>query len=197
MKKIAQLLTKYIVSKGIVAEAEAAVYVYGFQMGLELTVNLIVSIVIAVILKMLPEATIFFVIFMPIRSYAGGFHFDDYLRCFLLSVATYVAVLLLSDYVTISAWLLVLTNVILLVAIRLLFPVQNVRRVLEQEEIHYFAKKLHWILGMDLILNCVLWGWHFESLLRVMCLTLTLIVVTMVLGKVKYWWMSRIKKYIK
>ena len=191
MKKIAQLLTKYIVSKGIVAEAEAAVYVYGFQMGLELTVNLIVSIVIAIILKMLPEATIFFVIFIPIRSYAGGFHFDDYLRCFLLSVATYVAVLLLSGYVAIPAWILALVNVILLVAIRLLFPVQNVRRILGEEEIHYFAKKLHWILGIDMLFNFALWGWNFVSLLRVICLTLMLIVVTMVLGKVKYWWMSR------
>lgn len=104
-----------------------------------------------------------------------------------------MAVLLLSGYVAISAWILALANVILLVAIRLIFPVQNIRRILGKEEIHYFVKKLHWILGMDLILNFVLWSWHFDLMLRVMCLTLTLSVVTMVLGKVKYWWMSRKK----
>lgn len=59
MEKIAKRLTAYIIGKGIVAESEEKIYLYGFQMGLELVPNLIVSILIAIKMDMLPQATIF------------------------------------------------------------------------------------------------------------------------------------------
>lgn len=34
MEKIAKRLTAYIIGKGIVAESEEKIYLYGFQMGL-------------------------------------------------------------------------------------------------------------------------------------------------------------------
>ncbi len=187
MKKLAQLLTKYIVSKGIVADSEASVYAYGFQMGLELLFNLIVSIIIALILDMLPEAAIFFIVFIPIRSYAGGFHFNSYFWCFLLSIITYWFVLYFSQFLSLEIGLQVSINIVLLSVIYLLFPVQNVRRILDTDEKKYFAKKLRWLLVGNHILNIGLGYWKCKSLHNVMSLTLVLIVITMVVGKITYW----------
>lgn len=186
MKRIAKKLTAYIIGKGIVAESEEKIYLYGFQMGLELISNLIVSILIAMKMDMLPQAAIFFIVFIPIRSYAGGFHFEKYLHCFILSVITYVGVLELSKILTIVGEIHVVMDAALLILVWYLFPVQNVRRMIDEDEKRYFSKKLQQILVADFVLIVVLLVLKKENLLAVVRLTLVLIVITMVAGKIKY-----------
>lgn len=194
MKKLAEKLTAYVIGKGIVTETEKNIYLYGFQMGLELISNLIVSIAIAIMMDMIPQAIIFFVIFIPIRTYAGGFHFDSYLPCFLLSVVTYVVVLKLAGIVSFTSWIYVVIDGLLLLLIRGLFPVQNIRRVLDEDEKRYFLKKLRCIIFMDCILILGLWILGYDKLLIVASLTLVLIVITMIVGKIKFWMQCKIKK---
>ncbi len=192
MERIAKKLTAYIIGKGIVAESEERIYLYGFQMGLELISNLIVSILIAMKMDMLPQAAIFFIVFIPIRSYAGGFHFEKYLHCFILSVVTYVGVLELSQILTIAGEIHVVADVVLLILVRYLFPVQNVRRMIDKDEKQYFSKKLQQILVADFVLIVVLLVLKKEDLLAVVSLTLVLIVVSMIAGKIKYFiWQQR------
>lgn len=192
MEKIAKRLTAYIIGKGIVAESEEKIYLYGFQMGLELISNLIVSVLIAMKMDMLPQAAIFFIVFIPIRSYAGGFHFDQYLHCFILSVVTYVGVLELSQILTIAGEIHVVADVVLLILVWYLFPVQNVRRMIDEDEKRYFSKKLQQILVADFVLIVVLLVLKKEDLLAVVSLTLVLIVVSMIAGKIKYFiWQQR------
>ena len=192
MERIAKKLTAYIIGKGIVAESEERIYLYGFQMGLELISNLIVSILIAMKMDMLPQAAVFFIVFIPIRSYAGGFHFEKYLHCFILSVVTYVGVLELSQILTIAGEIHVVADVVLLILVRYLFPVQNVRRMIDKDEKQYFSKKLQQILVADFVLIVVLLVLKKEDLLAVVSLTLVLIVVSMIAGKIKYYiWQQR------
>ena len=192
MERIAKKLTAYIIGKGIVAESEEKIYLYGFQMGLELISNLIVSILIAIKMDMLPQAAIFFIVFIPIRSYAGGFHFEKYLHCFILSVVTYVGVLELSQILTIAGEIHIVADVVLLILVRYLFPVQNVRRMIDEDEKRYFSKKLQQILVADFVLIVVLLVLKKENLLAVVNLTLVLIVVSMIAGKIKYFiWQQR------
>lgn len=192
MERIAKRLTAYIIGKGIVAESEEKIYLYGFQMGLELIFNLIVSILIAIKMDMLPQAAIFFIVFIPIRSYAGGFHFEKYLHCFILSVVTYVGVLELSQILTIAGEIHIVADVVLLILVRYLFPVQNVRRMIDEDEKRYFSKKLQQILVAEFVLIVVLLVLKKEDLLAVVNLTLVLIVVSMIAGKIKYFiWQQR------
>lgn len=192
MERIAKKLTAYIIGKGIVAESEEKIYLYGFQMGLELISNLIVSILIAIKMDMLPQAAIFFIVFIPIRSYAGGFHFEKYLHCFILSVVTYVGVLELSQILTIAGEIHIVADVVLLILVRYLFPVQNVRRMIDEDEKRYFSKKLQQILVAEFVLIVVLLVLKKEDLLAVVNLTLVLIVVSMIAGKIKYFiWQQR------
>lgn len=192
MERIAKKLTAYIIGKGIVAESEEKIYFYGFQMGLELIFNLSVSILIAIKMDMLPQAAIFFIVFIPIRSYAGGFHFEKYLHCFILSVVTYVGVLELSQILTIAGEIHVVADVVFLILVWYFFPVQNIHRMIDEDEKRYFSKKLQQILVADFVLIIVLLVLKKEDLLAVVSLTLVLIVVSMIAGKIKYYiWQKR------
>ena len=95
MERIARLLTKYVIKKGMIREEEQEVYTFGFLSALEMGLSIIVSLFLAAMLHMLFEGILFFVIFIPLRSYAGGLHLEKYWSCFVLSCLTFCAVLCL------------------------------------------------------------------------------------------------------
>lgn len=94
MRKVAKLLTDYVIKKSMVDEADREVYEYGFVITLEVGLFLVASLFIALKLDMVLEGIFFFVIFSPLRSYAGGLHLEKFWICFVLSCLTYITTLL-------------------------------------------------------------------------------------------------------
>ena len=83
MRKVAKLLTDYVIKKSMVDEADREVYEYGFVITLEVGLFLVASLFIALKLDMVLEGIFFFVIFSPLRSYAGGLHLEKFWICFV------------------------------------------------------------------------------------------------------------------
>lgn len=191
MEKLAKKLTDYIVKKKIISREDKAVYYYGFQMGLDIVFNLLVSVLIAILLHRVMEAILFFLVFIPIRSFAGGFHFEDSIRCFALSVISYAAVLVLAGNLDCEKVPMALVDTGLLLLVRVLYPVQTRNRILDDKEKMHFLKKLRGILLFDLLLVVILMKTENQRLLNTMSLTLALIGVSMVVGKIKFWWQMR------
>ena len=67
MRKVAKLLTDYVIKKSMVDEADREVYEYGFVITLEVGLFLVASLFIALKLDMVLEGIFFFVIFSPLR----------------------------------------------------------------------------------------------------------------------------------
>lgn len=83
MDRLSTKLTNYILLKGVIEENDFEIYQYGFQRFLELFINIMCSIIIAILLNMKLECIVFFLFFIPLRSYSGGFHMEHYLSCLL------------------------------------------------------------------------------------------------------------------
>ena len=92
----------------------------------------------------------------------------------------------MSQILTITGEIQIIVDIVLLLLVRYLFPVQNVHRIIDEDEKHYFSKKLQWILAAVFALVIVLFFLKKERLLAVVSLTLVLIVVSMIAGKIKY-----------
>ena len=75
MKRVFAFLTDYLIKKGLVQEEDRPIYEYGFQILIEIFLWVLCCTIIAALTCSLIELCIFFIIFFPIRSYAGGFHF--------------------------------------------------------------------------------------------------------------------------
>ena len=83
MKRVFAFLTDYLIKKGLVQEEDRPIYEYGFQILIEIFLWVLCCTIIAALTCSLIELCIFFIIFFPIRSYAGGFHFRKFSVCFL------------------------------------------------------------------------------------------------------------------
>ena len=185
MNKVAQRLVEYVIHKGVIKKEESTEYVYGFTVALEMCLSLIVSFIIAYKLHMIVEGIFFFAVFIPIRSYAGGLHFKQYYLCFILSCLTFSTVMLISSLLT---WNMVYELIIfcaLELIIYVLYPVENVNRIVDSEENAYFKRKLEKYLLVDFVIALIFFILKKEKYLVLIVVTLSLVIVTMSIGKIK------------
>lgn len=185
MCKIARFLANYVIQKGTVKEDEREMYEYGFQIAIESVLCLITCFVISLMLHTIPEGILFFVIFVPLRSYAGGLHLNNYWSCFSLSCLTFFAIMIIGKYLTISMYIALVLLLFLEVAVYNMYPVENSNRVVDADENRHFKKRLQQFLLIDIIIAilCTVFGWH--AYLQTIVLTFLMVALTMAIGKIK------------
>lgn len=183
MKRISSFLTSYVIRKGIVSEEDREVYEYGFTVTLEVGLFAVLCIIIMGVLHMYLEGILFFVIFAPLRSYAGGLHLQKYYACLTLSTLTFVGILLIAGNIQLPLILMDVVSLISLSGIYILYPVENINRTVDQEENRYFRKKLRIYLILDVALIVLFNFLHIHKSIMVIALSLLMVFVTMILGK--------------
>lgn len=185
MNKTAKVLTDYVICKGVIREEERDVYEYGFLISLEAGLSLIVSFFIAGILHMVVEGILFFVVFIPLRSYAGGLHLDRYWSCFSLSCLTYSVILLVVRLIELPVYIVFVFFLGFELSIYCLYPVENSNRPVDAQENEYFKKRLKYFLFLDLFIASVCIVLKKDKYLLLMAATFFMVTITMILGKYK------------
>jgi accessory gene regulator B len=186
LEKVASYLTKYIFSKGVANKELFEVYQFGFISFMEITLSIIVSLIIAIWMDMMSECLLFFLIFIPLRSFAGGLHLKKYMNCLILSCFTFVFILITVKCVTLAGTYSCIGSMIFLVIIRLLYPVEHINRPIDNEEKAVFKKKLIIIISVDLFISIFLFVMRWNKLAILETVTLAIIAITMVIGKLMY-----------
>ena len=185
MKRIAEGLTDYVIQKGMVKEEDRELYEYGFMMTIEAGLFVLSSLFVSIYLHMVKEGILFFLIFAPLRSYAGGLHLDRFYSCFALSFLTFSGILLIVRHIRIPMLLSLIGLVVLEIAVYALYPVENINREVDGEENRYFKKKLTIFLAVDLLLAIICAVLKKECHVFLISVTFFMIVITMILGKYK------------
>lgn len=185
MEKVAKSLTDYIIGKGMIENEDREIYEYGFQIATEVGLFILFCLVTTLHLHMYMEAIMFFIIFVPLRSYAGGLHLEKYHSCLILSCLTFCGVLLIVRYIQVSFYFSFIVLLILEYWVFRLYPVENLNRKVDDEENRYFKKKLVAFLLLDLLIAIACIILHNSSGIFMITVTFTIVMVTMVIGKYK------------
>lgn len=90
MKQLADFTTHHLVTKGIVTEADAPIYAYGFEVMFSTLFTFGSIFVMAACFDFFLETMVFFIAFFPLRIYAGGYHASSRVRCYFMSLAMIV-----------------------------------------------------------------------------------------------------------
>jgi len=185
MKRIAEGLTDYVIQKGMVKEEDRELYEYGFMMTIEAGLFVLSSLFVSIYLHMVKEGILFFLIFAPLRSYAGGLHLDRFHSCFALSCLTFSGILLIVRYIRIPMLLSLIGLVVLEIAVYALYPVENINREVDSEENSFFKMKLKLFLVIDFVIAIICAVLKNECFVFLIAVTFFIIVITMALGKYK------------
>lgn len=99
MEKIAEKLAKLLIRENVISDSMLEIYQYGLVRMLEIGVAVLTGFVMCLTMGMLKEGIIFFIFFVPLRSYLGGIHLKKYWQCYIVSCFTLLLVLIVSRIV--------------------------------------------------------------------------------------------------
>ena len=113
LEQIALKLTAYMIKHEAVPAEDEDIYVYGWSLILSHTASLSTMLLAAALTGELLGALVFMAFMFVLRPYAGGYHADSYLKCFVLSVGGFGVALLIALFfpVYFLDWLLILLPV--------------------------------------------------------------------------------------
>ena len=145
--------TEYLIRKSIISADNRDIYEYGFHSFYTNTLIFIIVGAISVVLKQLPQTIIFHIVFIGLRSVAGGYHAKTQGRCFFMSATIWVlslfAICILSSSIFIIALSAISTLLIWIKA-----PIEHKNNPLGDYR-HSKMKTYSRILSLVFLLSCI------------------------------------------
>ena len=83
-------------SLGTIQESDRNVYEYGYQLMIEAFINVVISLLLGAVLGCFKEVVFFLIVFMPLRSFCGGYHAAKTWQCTVLSNLVVLLVIVVS-----------------------------------------------------------------------------------------------------
>lgn len=114
---------------------------YGFSLLLNYTITILVILSIGLYLNITLDILVFCLVFLVLRSSAGGYHAESRYSCFFLSIAVTILVPLLLKNGIIPPYFTILVNVMMFCIILMHLPIENKNKPLSVNEKDYYRKR--------------------------------------------------------
>lgn len=161
MEKIADIIVKFISKNMPVDDKEMLdVYKYGIEISLASLINFIMIIVCSLLLGDLASGFIFMTCFVLLRSYTGGYHAEEYWRCNIVFIFTFILTYFagkIFSHIEVNIYAFITIQLIGSVPIIKFAPVRNRHKILSERK----AKK-------SKIISLILYG-LFSVLSTALC----------------------------
>lgn len=107
MKSIAGTIAETLWNQGIIQEEDVDKCRYGLDVFISSALEIVSILMIAAFLGNFFEAVLLFAAFIPLRIYAGGYHADTKLKCYLISLGVYGAFTAIMNVLPKDAYMMV------------------------------------------------------------------------------------------
>ena len=160
-----------LAESGSIEEKYVELYVIAMQSLMAMLLNVATTLVIGYLLGMWWHSVILFAAFIPLRSYAGGYHARGYISCYLESCVILTAILLITRTIIqspkpmLGLWILFL---IAAVVVFLLAPLADENKPISEKEAIVFKRRARLILIVEIIVSGVLGVMHMDYCYAVM-----------------------------
>lgn len=152
-----------LAANGNIQEKYIELYAKAMEAMIAITINLVSALVIGYFCGMWWYCVILLVTFMPLRSYAGGYHARSYLSCYFQSCGLLILVLLSIKYVVLNGnmdvivWQLFFASIII---IFLLAPMADKNKPISEKEAIVFKRRTRIVLMVEVITVLILSWLH-------------------------------------
>ena len=136
INKLSNKIAWFFFTNELIAEKEdIEVYAYGLEMLIPPIIEIGIVIAISLYIRQFLPTLAFLIAFIPIRTYAGGYHAKTHFRCFLVLLGVYCFVLA-AVYMTpvwLLKWLMLFSIITSIATIYLLAPIENRNKPVSDE----------------------------------------------------------------
>lgn len=154
--KIAEHLADKLEESHIIKNEDRELYVYGLNQGMMIILNLCTTLIVGLVLHTTVSLLIFSSAYIPLRSYAGGYHAKTPLRCYVLSTIMLVVVSIIMKHYSFNLPITILILLLSSTIIIWLSPVEDKNKPLDKQEMKVYKKRSLIILFSEIIICCLL-----------------------------------------
>lgn len=131
------------IEQKIIKPEEVSIYKYGYILVYEVVLNIILSVLIGILFDSIVNVLFFLVVFIPIRSFCGGWHADTIWKCTVVSNIILVLEIIYVENVIkhLKIWILYPIFVLFLIYIIYVAPVETRTKRISQNEKEVYRKK--------------------------------------------------------
>lgn len=178
LRKIADSIADILARAGCIADEDRKLYSYAAYNILFKAVPIMTLIVMSVCMGRVIENLIIMSVFLSLRKYTGGFHFDTPVMCLISSTAIMAILLLSSGYINPSWWMWIVLAVSVII-ISILSPIDSDKRKLDASEKKEYKKNAVIIISVLIIIyvylirnskniyaNCIFMGIELATVLQ-------------------------------
>lgn len=154
--KIAEHLADKLEESHIIKNEDRELYVYGLNQGMMIILNLCTTLIVGLVLHTTVLLLIFSSAYIPLRSYAGGYHAKTPLRCYVLSAIMLVVISMIMKYYSFKLPIIISILLLSSMIIIWLSPVEDINKPLDKQEIKIYKKRSIIILLSEAVVCCLL-----------------------------------------
>lgn len=183
---VSEKIVNELIENGIIIPDDKELYRYGLQQGITIILNILITILIGLAFKMVWQSMIFMLAYIPLRSFAGGFHAKTQLRCHILSIALIIMALL---GIRIIQWTNLLMLFVVFLAssiIILLAPMESNNKSLNQKERIVFKKYTRAILCLLVGIAMIIWFLGYTQFSISIIMAIIILSIMLLIGKTSY-----------
>ncbi len=94
IKKISKLITTVFVNNSIIKAEDRDIYNYCFEITIVSIMSYLILLILSILLNEFVCSLIFLVSFTVFRKISGGYHTSNYIKCFIMSITSYLLMIL-------------------------------------------------------------------------------------------------------
>ena len=158
IEDLVTIFIKYQFKIGIIQREDFSIYKYGYTLMIEVVFNICVSILLGVFLNAINEVFLSLCMFIPLRSFCGGYHAKKAWQCFILSNLSILMILILSKlliYYNTPLFIYFIAEVALGSVIVYLSPIESENKKINFIEKETYIKYIKKILIIEIVLGIV------------------------------------------
>lgn len=176
--KITNILIKY----ACISKENSELYSYGFRQLFMMLLNISITLLLGIIFNKLLQSILFSIVYIPIRSFAGGYHAKTPLRCTIFSTLMIFLVLLILKFIVLPTYVVILLWLISVGIIISLSPVENRNKPLDAIEKLVYRKRTMFLLALNCIIIIVFMIFSLNQLYTCVVLSLVSLSIMLLLG---------------
>lgn len=184
-EKAATHITMWMNRNGIIESDKITVVHWGLRNILDTTLNIAAFMMIGLLLRMPLETIVFTIGYIPLRSFAGGFHAKTPLRCWIVSNTILFTALMIVRYLSSYPLILLILGLLSIATLVLLMPVSDIHKPLDSGDVRRYKLRGLCILAIEIGVSFFFKVTHQERFTYSIFTIWILLSIMLIFGEIK------------
>lgn len=165
--RIACVIVETQIKAGLLKDEERDIYKYGYVLVIETLLNILVGILIGFVFRAIDTVMIFWLLYIPLRIFCGGWHAKESWQCLIASNVILLFVIRVEEILPsgMPAWEAVSLEILLAAVLILLSPVSTKQKPITAREKTRFKRDCIGIIVIEL--SASLFIYRFRNIIMV------------------------------